>query len=278
MLWQACAFARPQHVTLALLITLQLFFVCDPRSRGHLYRFKLVVVTDQKVLVQHHDSGEWVRHLESCAAALEVIQEDGHIYIRAKIHGSFWVSIWKKINSTSEDYKMEPIPFPQRRRYQSLVQNETKGVSIQVYVMQLSQWSAALNSIKTGSAVEELNAALTFCSRFNFKKYDVDMIPQFVSIPPGRSHWFEIPRCGTKLCSKRKAAVCIVTETVDIDGGTRVRMEAMVPLGKNKRLLVDLPVENGRVRRMPAASGSGGVLSQAMRVLSNQAHALPSPI
>lgn len=231
-----------------------------------------------QVLTKNSDADTWARDPES-SIPLEVVKDDqGLIYVRARVrHFSFW-GCWKRkrLEFGPQVYHTEKIPWPQRRRHQSVIKNNTPGVDIHVYAMQLSQWSAALESVKAGAGAEGFNASFEVGGDVHEDVNPAALIPQMVTIPSGYSHWFEIPRVGAGVWSSRKAAVVIVTESSDEKDGRRMRMEAMEHLRSRTMLTVTLPVDqNGKVIGSPCAAESGGILSQVNRVIQNQANATP---
>lgn len=231
-----------------------------------------------QVLTRDCDSDAWGRDHES-SIPLEVVKDDqGRIYVRAQVrHFCFW-SCWKrkKLDFGLQMYYTQTIPWSQRKRHQSVIKNNTPGVDIHAYAMQLSQWNAALESVKAGAGAEGFEANFEITGDVNQDVSPAAMIPQMVTIPSGHSHWFEIPRVGAGMLSSRKAAVVIVTESSDERDGRRMRMEAMEHLRSSTMLTVTLRVENGKVIGSPCAAESGGILSQVNRVIQNQANAIPS--
>eukprot|EP00752_Nemacystus_decipiens_P012608 g11166.t2 len=230
-----------------------------------------------EVLTRGCDSDSWARDPEYSKPPEIVKDDQGRVYVRVQVrHFSFW-SCWKKIDIGPQIYHTQDIPWPQRRMHQSLIKNKTPGVDIHVYAMQLSQWSAALESVKAGAGAEGINANFELGGDLHEEVNPAALIPQMVTIPPGYSHWFEIPRVGAGITSSRKAAVVIVTESSDERDGRKMRMEAMEHLRSGTMLTVTLRVdENGRVIGSPCAAESGGILSQVFRVIQNQANSIPS--
>lgn len=232
----------------------------------------------KQVLTKNCDSDGWVRDPES-SIPLEVVKDDqGRIYVRAQVrHFCSW-GCWKRkrLDFGPQLYHTEKIPWPQRKMHQSVIKNNTPGVDIYVYAMQLSQWSAALESVKAGAGAEGFEANFEFAGDVHEEVNAAALIPQMVTIPSGHSHWFEIPRVGAGVWSSRKAAVVIVTESSDERDGRKMRMEAMEHLRSRTMLTVTLRVENGKVIGSPCAAESGGILSQVNRVIQNQVNASPS--
>eukprot|EP00903_Cladosiphon_okamuranus_P016594 g15307.t1 len=228
-----------------------------------------------EVLTRACDSDTWVRDPES-SIPLEVVKGDwGRVYVRARVrHFCFW-GCWKRkrLDFGPQLYHTQKIPWSQRKTHRSLIKNNTPGVDIHVYAMQMSQWSAALESVKAGAGAEGFEANFEITGDVHEEVNPVALIPQMVTIPSGHSHWFEIPRVGGGVWSSRKAAVVIVTETSDEKDGRRMRMEAMEHLRSRTMLTVTLRVENGRVIGSPCAAESGGILSQVNRVIQNQVSA-----
>lgn len=225
-----------------------------------------------QVLTKEDEEGEWVRDPESRAAPLEVIREGGHIYVRVSVRHFSWFSLWKKKQIAPQTFEQESVPIIQRRRRQSLIQNDTEGVDIQVYVMRMSQWIASLESAKASIGSEHIGVTGEVTGNVTATHTNVALVPQLCTIQPGYSQWFEIPRSGTRILSGRKAAVCIVTQ-VNRGGQNTLRVEGIVQLRSKMRLTVKLPVENGQVLGTPAASGPGGILLQVMRIINNTANA-----
>ena len=231
----------------------------------------------RQVLTRGCDSDQWVRDPESSKPPEIVKDDQGRIYVRAQVrHFSFWGCFKrKKLDFGPQLYHTQKIPWSQRKMHQSVIKNCTPGVDIHVYAMQLSQWSAALESVKAGAGAEGIEANFEFGGDVHEEVNPAALIPQMVTIPSGHSHWFEIPRVGAGILSSRKAAVVIVTESSDERDGRRMRMEAMEHLRSRTMLTVTLRVENGRVIGSPCAAESGGILSQVNRVIQNQANAMP---
>lgn len=233
-----------------------------------------------QVLTRDCDSNPWVRDPESSKPP-EIVKDDrGRVYVRARVrHFSFWGCFKrKKLDFGPQLYHTQKIPWAQRKTHQSVIKDCTPGgVDIHVYAMQLSQWSAALESVKAGAGAEGVEATFEFGGDVHEEVSPAALIPQMVTIPSGHSHWFEIPRVGAGVLSSRKAAVVIVTESSDDRDGRRMRMEAMEHLRSRTMLTVTLRVgDDGRVIGSPCAAESGGILSQVNRVIQNQANAAPT--
>lgn len=210
---------------------------------------------------------------------LKIVQGDqGRIYVRAEVrHFSGW-GLWKKkLDLGSQQFNQETLPWVQRKRHQSVIMNKTpRDVRIHVYVMRLSRWRAAVKSLNAGVGVEEVQARFGFTGNLHQDIDPAAKVPQMATIPPGQSHYVEIPRVGAGIRSSRKAAVAIVTDSNDEKDGRKMRMEAMVHLRSKTLLTVTLQVdEEGKVIGSAAAEEEGGILSQVMRVIQNKANASP---
>ncbi|CAM9496122.1 unnamed protein product, partial [Hapterophycus canaliculatus] len=231
-----------------------------------------------EILTKDRRSKRWVRDPEG-AIPLQIVKDDqGQTYVRAHIqHFSIW-GLWKQqeLDLGPQVYRETKLPWTQRRKHQSVIKNITSNdISIHVYAMRMSQWEAALESVKAGGGVEGFQAEFELAGGVQKNFHAIAKIPQMMTIPSGNSQWLEIPRVGTGLWSSRKAAVVIVTEENAETGGRVMRMEAVVHLRSEMLLEVNLPIKNGKVSGSPAAAESGGILSQVMRVIQNQANALP---
>ncbi|CAN0204801.1 unnamed protein product [Ectocarpus sp. 4 AP-2014] len=233
-----------------------------------------------EILIKDSRSERWVRDPET-SIPLEIVQDNqGKVYVRAHVrHFSCWgLFKTKPLVFGPEQYHTQIIPWAQRRRHQSLIQNNTPGgVDIHIYAMRMSQWSAALKSVKAGAGVEDFQANFEFTGDVRQNVNPAALVPQMVTIPSGHSHWIEVPRVGAGFRSSRKAVVIIVTESNDENDGTRIRMEAVEHLRSKTMLTVTLRVsEEGEVIGSPVAAESGGILSQVMRVIQNQVNATPN--
>ncbi|CAM9988318.1 unnamed protein product [Ectocarpus sp. 12 AP-2014] len=143
--------------------------------------------------------------------------------------------------------------------------------------MRMSQWNAALESVKAGAGVEGFQANFEFTGDVRQNVNPAALVPQMVTIPSGHSHWIEVPRVGAGFRSSRKAVVMIVTEFNDESDGKRMRLEAVEHLRSRTMLTVTLRVsEEGKVIGSPVASEAGGILSQLMRAIQNQVNATPN--
>ncbi|CAM9887690.1 unnamed protein product [Ectocarpus fasciculatus] len=233
-----------------------------------------------EILIRDPLSDSWVRDPES-SIPLEIVQDpQGNVYVRAHVrHFSCW-GLFKTepLVFGPQQYHTQTIPWAQRRRHQSVIKNNTPGgVDIHIYAMRMSQWSAALESMKAGAGIEGFQANFEFNADVHENVNPAALVPQMVTIPSGHSHWIEVPRVGAGFRSSRKAVVVIVTESNDENAGTRMRMEAVEHLRSKTMLTVTLRVsEEGKVIGSPAAAESGGILSQVMRVIQNQANAMPN--
>ncbi|CAN0230267.1 unnamed protein product [Ectocarpus fasciculatus] len=142
--------------------------------------------------------------------------------------------------------------------------------------MRMSQWSAALQSVKAGAGVEAFKWNFGFNGDIHENVNPATLVPQMVTIPPEHCHWIEVPRVGAGVRSSRKTVVFIVTESNDENDGRRMRLEADIHLRSKTMLKVKLRVsEEGKVIGSPAASESGGILSQVLRLIQNQVNADP---
>lgn len=148
--------------------------------------------------------------------------------------------IWKKLEPLEIDPRMvtsERIPFGQRRRHQSVIRNNS-GEGILVVVMSMSIWSAGLESVMAGAGAGfESNVEDKFYSSASA----AIRVPQLVVIPPGHSHWFEIPRVSF---FDRKAMVVIASEGED----PKMRVQVMVNLRSSTLLTVSLGPSRTRGR------------------------------
>lgn len=230
----------------------------------------------KQVLTKNGDSDGWGRDPES-SIPLEIVKDDqGNIYVRAQVrHFCFWGFFKNKLDFGPQLYHMQTIPWSQRRRHQSIIKNDTPGMDIHVYVMRMSQWAAALESVKAGAGQEGFEANFEMAGDLREEVNPAALIPQMVTIPPEHSHWFEIPRVGSGFRSSRRAVVVIVTESIDERDGRKMRMESVEHLRCGTMLTVKLRVENGSVVGNPCAAESGGILSQVNRVIQNQVNATP---
>lgn len=174
----------------------------------------------EQVLTKDCSSNRWVRDPER-STPLEIVKdEQGKIYVRAQVHHFCRWSLFKKkklLDMGKEEHKQERIPREQRRRHQSVIKNGTDGnVDIHVYAMRMSQWSAAVESAAAGASVEGIAGGnVEFSGSLRKQVNAAALLPQMVTIRPGCSHWFEIPRVGTGLISSRKAVMAIVTTEPD---------------------------------------------------------------
>eukprot|EP00903_Cladosiphon_okamuranus_P010680 g10097.t1 len=234
-----------------------------------------------EVLTKDCSSKPWVRDPER-SIPLEIVKDDlGKIYVRAQVrHFSLWGFFKKKesLDFGRQGYKDDLIPWHQRRRHRSLIKNDNDGnVNILVYVMRMSQWSAAVESATVGAGVDGFGGSIELSGGVRKQVNPAAGLPQGATIQPGHSHWVEIPRVGTGFWSCRKAVVAIVTtESNGGDGGGRMRLEAMLHVRCKTMVTVKLPVVNGKVDAPPIASGDGGVLPLLMRVILNHANAVSS--
>ncbi|CAM9294783.1 unnamed protein product [Ectocarpus sp. 6 AP-2014] len=232
-----------------------------------------------EILIKDSHSERWVRDPET-SIPLEIVQDNqGKVYVRAHVrHFSCWgLFKTKPLVFGPEQYHTQTIPWAQRRRNQSVIKNNTPGgVDIHIYAMRMSQWSAALESVKAGAGIEGFQANFEIAGDVHENVNPAALVPQMVTIPSGHSHWIEVPRVGAGFRSSRKAVVIIVTESNHESNGTRIRMEAVEHLRSKTMLTVTLRVsEEGKVIGSPAAAESGGILSQVMRVIQNQVNATP---
>lgn len=174
----------------------------------------------EQVLTKDCSSNRWVRDPER-STPLEIVKdEQGKIYVRAQVHHFCRWSLFKKkklLDMGKEEHKQERIPREQRRRHQSVIKNGTDGnVDIHVYAMRMSQWSAAVESAAAGASVEGIAGGnVEFSGSLRKQVNAAALLPQMVTIRPGHSHWFKIPRVGTGLISSRKAVMAIVTTEPD---------------------------------------------------------------
>ncbi|CAN0348782.1 unnamed protein product [Ectocarpus fasciculatus] len=230
-----------------------------------------------EILIKDPDSDSWLRDPES-SIPLEIVQDNqGNVYVRAHVRHFSLYKLFKrkKLSIAPQQFHKETIPWAQRERHQSVIQNNTpEGVDIHIYAMRMSQWSAALQSVKAGAGVEGFQANFEFNGDIHENVNPATLVPQMVTIPPRHSHWIEVPRVGAGFRSSRKAVVMIVTESHDENDGTRRRLEAAVHLRSDTMLTVTLPVKDGKVTGSPPAPG--GILSQLMRLIENSLNATPN--
>lgn len=225
-----------------------------------------------------HD--QWVRDPESRATSLKVVKEGDQLYVRVSVYDFSWFSLWKKMEIAPQIFKQESAPlFGVHRPHQILVINDTEEVDIHVYIVEMSQLNASLESIKNSVGAESVEVDGEGVENVPATSTNVALAPELCTIGPGERHWLVIPRCRAgKLPRTQSTPVCIFTQTVDgVKGSPRMRMEGLVQLGRKKQLTVKLPVEHGRVLGTPAASEPGGVLSQILRVVNNMENASSYP-
>eukprot|EP00752_Nemacystus_decipiens_P003353 g3101.t1 len=230
-----------------------------------------------EVLTKELDPDIWARDRENSKPPEIIKDEQGRVYVRARVrHFSFW-GLWKRKNLDfgPQLYHRQKIPFSQRKMHMSLIKNSTPGVDIHVFAMRKSQWSA-LKAVKAKAGAEGVEATIEYGTDVHEEVNPAILLPQMVTIPSGHSHWFEIPRVGAGILSSRKVVVVICTEYTDERDGRTMRMEAMEHLRGQTMLTVRLRVENGRVIGPHCAAESGGILSQVNRVIQNQYNAMPS--
>ncbi|CBJ33226.1 expressed unknown protein [Ectocarpus siliculosus] len=129
----------------------------------------------------------------------------------------------------------ERIPFGSRRRHKSVIRNNSNGgESIFVFVMSMSVWSAGLESVMAGAgAGVKRNVEVKFDPSASISSA---AIRQVVVIPPGHSHWFEIPRVAGGSFFSRKAMVVIASEGED----PKMQLQAVVHLRSSTLLTVSL--------------------------------------
>lgn len=151
-----------------------------------------------------------------------------------------------------------------------MVQNETRDTDVHVYVTDSSHWNADLESAMARGGAEGFKATFACSGDSPPKVVDTALFSQCATIPPGHSHWFETARQGMGKRSRQTSTVCIATTA---DNAHQMRVKAVVALGSNRRLMVTLPVENGRVSDNPIALDSGGMLSQVVGVMNYQPNA-----
>ncbi|CAM9258348.1 unnamed protein product [Ectocarpus sp. 4 AP-2014] len=232
-----------------------------------------------EILIKDPHSERWVRDPESSIPP-EIVQDNqGKVYVRAHVrHFSCWGFFFKPLAIGPQLFHEQTIPWVQSKRHQSLIQNNTPGgVDIHIYAMRMSQWSAALESVKAGAGVDGFQANFEFTGDVRQNVNPAALVPQMVTIPSGHSHWIEVPRVGAGFLSSRKAVVMIVTESNDENDGKRMRLEAVEHLRSRTMLTVTLRVsEEGEVIGNPVASEAGGILSQLMRAIQNDVNATPN--
>ncbi|CAM9294859.1 unnamed protein product [Ectocarpus sp. 6 AP-2014] len=232
-----------------------------------------------EILFKDSHSEKWVRDPESSIPP-EIVQDNqGKVYVRAHVrHFSCWGFFFKPLAIGPQLFQEQTIPWVQSKRHQSLIQNNTPGgVDIHIYAMRMSQWSAALESVKAGVGVEGFQANFEFTGDVRQNVNPAALVPQMVTIPSGHSHWIEVPRVGAGFRSSRKAVVMIVTEFNDENDGKRMRLETVEHLRSRTMLTVALRVsEEGKVIGSPVASEAGGILSQLMRAIQNDVNATPN--
>ncbi|CAB1118430.1 unnamed protein product [Ectocarpus sp. CCAP 1310/34] len=130
----------------------------------------------------------------------------------------------------------ERIPLGQRRRHKSVIRNNSNGEGIRVFVMNMSTWSAGLESINArAGAGFESNVDHKFYPPASIGSAEL-CVPQMVVIPPGHSHWFEIPRATGGSFFSRKAMVVIASEGED----PKMQLQAVVLLRSSTLLTVSL--------------------------------------
>ncbi|CAB1104964.1 unnamed protein product [Ectocarpus sp. CCAP 1310/34] len=231
-----------------------------------------------EILIKDSRSERWVRDPES-SIPLQIVQDNqGKVYVRAHIrHFSRWgLFKTKPLVFGPQLFHEQTIPWMQSKRHQSLIQNNTPGVDIHIYAMRIAQWSAAVKSVKAGAGAEGFQANFEFTGDVHQNVNPAALVPQMVTIPPGHSHWIEVPRVGAGFRSSRKAVVMIVTELNDENDGKRMRLEAVEHLRSRTMLTVTLRVSEGKVIGSPVAAEAGGILSQLMRAIQNDVNATPN--
>ena len=183
------------------------------------------IVRQKQVLTKDCSSNIWVRDPEH-SNPLEIVKDiQGKIYVRAQVHHFSCWSLFQKqtpVDLGNQKFKQERIPRMQQKRHQSVIKNDRDGgVTIHVYAMRMSQWSAALESADVEASVASVAGGhVRLGGGVRRQDAAAASMPQMVTIEPGGSHWLEIPRIGTGLWSSRKAVVAIVTaeEPVHDDG------------------------------------------------------------
>ncbi|CAN0402181.1 unnamed protein product [Pylaiella littoralis] len=230
-----------------------------------------------EVLTKKCGSNLWIRDPEGSAPLKIVKDNQGQIYVRAEIrHFSSW-GLFKKIDLAPEEFAQHKLPWMQRRTHQSVIVNRTpRDVHIYAYVVPLSQWNASVKSVHTGVGVSEIQTSFDFSGDVHQEVHPQAKIPQMARISSGRSHSFEVPRVGAGVRSSRKAVVAIATYFDGVNGVPKMRLEAVVHLRSRMALTVTLDVdEEGKIKGSPVAEETGGILSQLMRAIENEANATP---
>ncbi|CAN0402154.1 unnamed protein product [Pylaiella littoralis] len=230
-----------------------------------------------EVLTKECGSNSWIRDPEGSAPLKIVKDNQGQIYVRAEIrHFSSW-GLFEKLDLAPEEFAQQKLPWKQRRTHQSVIVNMTpRGVHIYAYVVPLSRWNFAVESVHTGAGVREVEASFDFSGDFHREVHPQAKVPQMARISSERSHFFEIPRVGAGVRSRRRAVVAIATCFDGEKGAPKMRLEAVVHLRSRMALTVTLDVdEEGKVKGSPVAEESDGILSQLMRAIENTANAMP---
>lgn len=236
------------------------------------------MVNTLEVLTRDCGSKRWVRDPENSIPLIVIQEEGGRIFVRAQVRHFSVSTLWKdekEVDLGFQRYPIKAIPHRQRQGNKSVVKNETDGVDIKVYVWRCAQWNAAVEAVKLGGGVNEVQASMEFVGNVRKEKTSAARLPQGTTIRPGESHFVEIPHAGS-IFSPRKATVSIVTESHTDEDGYSTRLETQLMLRARMMLTVTLPVgADGNVVGHPIASDSGGVLHQIMRLIQNEVNSEP---
>lgn len=154
----------------------------------------------EQVLTEDSNSKGWVRDPESRSVPLEIVKdEQGRIYVRAQVrHFCWWIFCRRdRLDKGKELYKTESIPFMDRRWHQSHVTNSTPhDITIHAFAWRMSQWDAAVESVKAGAGPEGTGVRAEVAGRLQKQVHAPALLPQMVPIPSGHSQWLEISRVG----------------------------------------------------------------------------------